>query len=519
MKRKLLPFLMMVLVAIMGSCVGDDIDSLQDQINDLDDKVAELEKTQQEALLAEIAKLQATITTLQEAMEAGDSDLASQYDALLNNLTLLEEEVANNKDAVYYGNLITDEDFAAFMAQGATIVTGKIIATSQAHIDALGALKLVGGNLSIFGGTAVELINLQTVSGSLMVEGVNEENASINLPALASIGDELWVSENEGLTSLNVNALILVNAYASIVSNMMLADLNLGNVNFNDDVFISSGLKGTLTLGQINGTLQLMYTGITNVVVNSTVIGGDLYMSGNGALEAYDMDKITEIKGNLTMESNGVWGATDTEFAAFAGLTTIVGNVMISYNYVPVIESFNAVTSVQGNSIGIYGDSYSQVSVFNNLLFDNTRHSIDINVRTDWFNGFNALSNANILNLTLEGNSKFDEVTGETTITPNKVNGFSSLVDCKGITLKVPDVFEFDAFNVFDNFWSAWGKYCHIYVPLDTDVDLCSMQPVLNKIAAGDFGTAVEVKFYEGWMELTDPAADIINNRLIDGCN
>ncbi len=518
MRKRLIPFFLMALIAMMGSCVGDDIDSLQDQIDDLNNKVVDLEKSQQEALLAAIANIQASIAALQVDVEAGDSDLAAQYEALLNNLQVLQEEVTNNKDAVYYGNLLTDADFEAFETQGATIVTGKVIATTQEQVDAVAALKLVGGNLLINGDVNVVLPDLQTISGSLIVESINGEAAAVSMPALASIGDELIVRENDGLTTLSVAALIFVNGNATLSGNMMLADLMLATVTFNGDVYFSNGLAGELTLGQLNGNLDLMETSITKLIVNSSSVNGNFNVNSNNSIESYDLDKITEIKGDLSMSFNGVWGSTNA-FATFTGLTTIGGNVSVSNNYVSTMESFNSVTEVKGNFISIQGDSYTLVSVFDKLLYNGTRYTIDLNVRTDWFDGFNELTNANILNVNLEGNESWDETTFEMVTTPNKVNGFAKLLDCKGITLKVTDVFEFDAFNAFDNFWSSYGKYCHIYVPLDTNVDLCSMKPLLDKIAAGTIVTGVEVKFFEDYTELTEPVADIISNRLIDSCN
>ncbi len=216
-----MPLLLVALVALMGSCVGDDIDNLQNQIDDLNEQVDQLE-----ALLAAIADLQASITALQAEVEAGDSELADQYASLLNSLTLLEEEVANNASAIFYGNLLTNEDFEAFKTQGATIVTGKVIATSQAHIDALAAIKMVGGNLNISGGTTVSLDALQNVGGSLYVTELMEEGVSVSLPALASVGDAVMVTNNPALTSFMADALVLINAELQTMGNPMLTSLS-----------------------------------------------------------------------------------------------------------------------------------------------------------------------------------------------------------------------------------------------------------------------------------------------------
>lgn len=548
MKKKLLPFLLVALIAIMAGCVGSDIDDLQNQIDDLNSKVDELEKSQQEALLAQIANLQAAMSALEASLsndiESGDADLLAQYQAVSANLAILEDEVANNSSAVYYGNLLTDDDFAAFLAQGATIVTGKVIVTKQAHIDALAACKMIGVDLNIEGGSAIELPNLQNVGGNLSVSKVSLADAVVTLPSLVSVGSSLTVMNNTDLASFTADALVLINNALYLGNNTNLTTLslagldvvesvymneyneanygvgnlmniNLSSTNVTEDVDLNY-IGGTLNLGTIGGDLTLSNTSLTEFGIQSETIG-NLTIQYNYSLTNLDLGSLVTVEGGINLTGNGqsdgggISSTTATagefNFPAFEALTTINGDVNISSNTCTQIESFNSVTTFTGALIKINGNGGPElIRVFDALVDGgpNSWSKIDIDVyeNTAWFNGFNALIEANIVKLAVNG--ILDQTTWANG--PTKIEGFDAMTACKALELNAKDAAEFTAFSVLENFKGYGVTNCLILDMPAATVGMCSMEPILTKIKNGDFDTKNPI-FRQNWSEVDKATA------------
>lgn len=532
-------------MASFGSCVGDDIDDLQDQIDDLNGKVVDLEEAQQEALLTEIAALQATIAALQTSMEEGDSNLAAQYDALLSNLQLLEDEVANNEAAVYYGNLLTDADFNAFETQGATIVTGKVIVASQSHVDAIADMKMVGGNLTLSGGTTIDLTALQNVGGSLYLNDLSADGVTVSLPALTSVGDNVELNNNSALVSFVADALVLINASLESMGNPMLAtlsfnsldqvgvvyvdeynpndpnytglgsltNLNLSSTNVLEDLDIQWVSGGALSIGTVGGDFYLGHTKLTELVLNSEVIEGDFTFEYNGNLTSIDVSVITMIKGDVAILYNYTdWYdfAAPTgleELPSFAALESIGGDVRVEgNNYLTSLEIFNSVTSFSGSKISISynggaGTGYDYIDMFNALEDGGpssyTKLDISVWENSSWFNGFNSLIEAKDITLNVAG-----VMNTETWMTgPTKIEGFGAMTACKSLVLNATDAEEFTAFESLDNF-KGWGvTNCLILDMPDVSVGMCSMETIFNKILNGDFDSKPAI-FKQNWMEV-----------------
>ncbi len=544
MRKKLIPFLLMVMMASFGSCVGDDIDDLQGQIDDLNTKVDDLEESQQAALLDEIAALQATIAALQASMEEGDSDLADQYATLLNNLQLLEDEVANNESAVYYGSLLTDDEFAAFLDQGATIVTGKVVVTSQSHIDAIADMKMVGGNLILSGGTVVDLAALQSVGGDLSITGLSTADLSVSLPALASVGGGIHIYENSGLANVTVDALIFV--YGELSSNMntslqslsfaaldqiggidingydesfygagTLSSVELSSANVNGDVYFQYVAGGALSLGNVEGSLTVDYTSITDLSITGQVVDGDFNFTNNGAIVSMDVASLTTINGGINISYNGGgggggWSASTTDFStafpAFENLETINGNITISGNSTNSIEAFNNVTTFKGEMIDISsnGSEVELLSVFNSLEAGGTssyRH-VNINVYGNyaWFSSFGTLQKAGTVELNVSPTMDPSTYEYDTNL---RIDGFDALIQATSVNLYTPKVTSFSAFASLDHL-TGWNTDLKVEMPEDVNVGLCSMEPFFTKYNADP--TKYVVEFNQGWGNTLDPA-------------
>ncbi|WP_167606388.1 hypothetical protein [Maribellus sediminis] len=560
MKKKLLSIAFVAALAILGGCVGDDIDDLQNQIDDLNSKVDDLEQTQLENLLNQIAALQASIANLQNKDTELSDQLDEQYNSLLNNLSLLEEEVNNNASAVYYGNLLTDADFAAVLEQGATIVTGKAQPVTSAHISAMANIKLIGGDLLVTGAETIAFDMLQSVGGSLTVTGISTADVSVSLPALASVGQDVKVVGNSGLSAFSADALILINNDLNITANELLNSVSLSmldqvaNANINGYVESSYGAGplasidlsytdvlgdvevqylsgGQLTVGNVGGSFTCENTSLASIDVASAVIGGDFVVSYNSALETLDVTDITTIEGNLTIQSNGPsstggWSAEKSAssaaafdvFPAFDALETIGGDVVIESNTSTSIEAFNSVTTFTGSSISITSNGGFQLAVLNvfNKLetagVSSWNHvNISILQNLEWFDAFKMLTKAGDLNLNLSRTQDPNTWEQGTTL---RVDGFDAMTEAKSLSLYSPAVTQFNAFGALNHI-SGYDTDLKVEMFADTSVGMCSMESFFTIIK--DNPTKYNLVFNAGWNNPIDTNTAI--DQLLAPCS
>ena len=539
MKFKKITCLILVGMLTLTSCVKDDLDDLQNQIDNLNSTVDNLKKTQQEALLAAIAALQA--------------DMASLSTKLVGDLKLLENEVANNAKAVYYGNLITDADYAAFTAQGATIITGKVVVSNNSNITALANVKLIGKNLEIKGGTTIAFPALQSIGENFMVSDVST-NATISLSKLASIGGNFDVMNNSGLTSVTANELVLISGKLSTKTNLTLKTLSLAKLDQVDSISINEQVEtdydspegelnvldlsstnvnrdvhiqyistvSNLALGSVGGDFICEYSTLSKITLTGAKVGGDFIVEQNKKLSSIVVASLSRIEGKLKIVSNYDYntpGSGLVTMPSFAALQYIGGNVDISSNQdLKNVDSFNNVKEVRGTNIEFSGNgNLDIVNIFNALVDtanpatqygDNSNASITVNANTFWFTGFKAIKQALNLEVSISKTAgKFNEVTGE--FEPGgstaKLDGFDNLTDVTTLSLTVTEITSFNAFAKLNNF-KNFGIYFTIYMPDDASVSLCSMKPILDKIKNGAFDVVWNVNkkavFMYQWGEM-----------------
>lgn len=552
MKFKKITCLILVGMLTLTSCVKDDLDDLQNQIDNLNSTVDNLKKTQQEALLAAIAALQA--------------DMASLSTKLVGDLKLLENEVANNAKAVYYGNLITDADYAAFTAQGATIITGKVVVSNNSNITALANVKLIGKNLEIKGGTTIAFPALQSIGENFMVSDVST-NATISLSKLASIGGNFDVMNNSGLTSVTANELVLISGKLSTKTNLTLKTLSLAKLDQVDSISINEQVEtdydspegelnvldlsstnvnrdvhiqyistvSNLALGSVGGDFICEYSTLAKITLTGAKVGGDFIVEQNKKLSSIVVASLSRIEGKLKIVSNYDYntpGSGLVTMPSFAALQYIGGNVDISSNQdLKNVDSFNNVKEVRGTNIEFSGNgNLDIVNIFNALVDtanpatqygDNSNASITVNANTFWFTGFKAIKQALNLEVSVSRTAgKFNEVTGE--FEPGgstaKLDGFDNLTDVTTLSLTVTEITSFNAFAKLNNF-KNFGIYFTIYMPDDASVSLCSMKPILDKIKNGAFDVVWNVNkkavFMYQWGEMD--RNDAIN-QLVGAC-
>ncbi|MCV9385230.1 hypothetical protein [Reichenbachiella ulvae] len=561
MRKKLLTVLAMSSIYLLSGCVGDEIDDMQKQIDTLEEKVTDLEASQQEALLAAIAALETSIAEL----EATGSE---QYTALLENLATMEEEIQSNASAIYYGNLLTQEDYDAMTAQGASIVTGKVIASKSAHITALADIKLIGGELVLTVSESASLPMLENVGENLVITG-STGDAAIEFGALTSVGGSFEVIDNAGLATLTADALVLVNDELHTENNSALTSLSFANLDMVEEVYINeywsedprgvgiSGISsidlsyvnvvgdanimyvggGSLTLGNIGGGFKSIYNELTSIEITSESIGGDFIVEYNGVLENLLVDGIKTINGNLSVSFNDngyYWDATEktglVTMPAFEALEYVGGDFKIdTNNQLTSMESFNAVTEIQGTNISISSNSTGMdlVNVLNALTTTGPNQYSNANIfifqQTNWFDGFAALTIAADVSITI--NKPTDGGGGigigfRTTATTDvaKLEGFDALTEVKTLSINATELTEFNAFGALNNFLN-YQTYLSLYMPSDSNVSMCSMEPILAKIKNGDFdvswSTDRKAYFSFNWSEVD---RDTAYDQLTAGC-
>ncbi len=560
MKIRTITSLMLAGMLSLSSCVNNgDIDELQNQIDDLNSTVENLQKTQQEALLAAIANLEADLVTLENALGSDINDLGTDYEALLADLGVLEDEVEGNANAVFYGNVITEADYTALTTQGATIITGKVIVSGDAHVQALADVKLIGKSLEVKGGTTITMDALQSVGEDLLVMGVNAD-ATINLAKLSSVGGNVEIMNNTGLTSIMANELALISGGLSSEKNVALTTLSLAKLDQVGMIYINEEVEGdwdspagelamldlssanvsnsvtikyvstvaNLVLGSVGGDFICENSDLAKITLDGSTVDGDFVIQNNKFISNIEVPNLTRIEGQLKIISNFDWNTAGSGFVtlpSFAALTYIGGDVDISNNSnLTTAEAFNNVTEVRGANIEFLDNgNLDNVSIFNALVDtknpasqwgDNSHADITVKANTFWFDGFNSLVEITNLNVSIAKTAGvFDETTGmfEPGGDTAKLEGFGALTEVSTLQLYISEVTEFNAFASLNNF-KNYQTYLTVAMPSDTNVGLCTMEPIFTRIKNGDFenwnNTRIPV-FKYNWSEMDrDTAID-----------
>ena len=570
MKIRTFTCLMLAGMLSLNSCVNNgDIDELQNQIDDLNSTVENLQKTQQEALLAAIADLEAELASLENELGSDINDLGTDYDALLADLGVLEEEVEGNANAVFYGNVISEDEYAALIAQdGATIITGRVVVTTDANVQALANVKLIGKSLEIKGGSTIAFDALQSVGEDLLVMGVNAD-ATINLAKLSSVGGDVEIMNNTGLTSIIANELALISGGLSSEKNIVLttislakldqvgaiyvneyvaenydnpvgelAMLDLSYANVNGDVQIEYlGAVENLNLGNINGVFNVENSEVVNINLDATLISGAFSLNYNKNLKTVKTPNLKRIEGDLVINSNnGNWdapGASLNELPSFPVLEYIGGNASITSNSdLTTADAFNSVTEITGNSINFSGNGkFESIDIFNALVDTYNTYSnasLFISAKTNWFNGFSEILELHEITITIEvptvddgGDVVISSVSAATTGVA-KMEGFDKLTKSSNLKLYIGQVTEFNAFPSYQEFtWFNNGLL--IQMPA-AGIGMCSMETLFTKVKTGGSLQDRTVKFQEegvnewGWPESVDVDKDIAIDQLLAPC-
>ncbi|MBB3697245.1 hypothetical protein KMW28_20655 [Flammeovirga yaeyamensis] len=546
MFRNKLILLSLALSCCVVSCQIDDQD-IQSQLDDLNGKVDELNQNldslDQELAALQEAHQQALLVKLQEMDDAmadliaENEKLSEQYGEIADSLDSIKEEVEGGNNSIYYGDLLTAENYASYKAQGASIVTGNVLVTSAEQVEALSTLRVIGGNLQISEVMDAQLLALETIGGDVVL---SEVKGGVTFDNLFTIAGRLYDRDNGEHTSLVANKLAFVAEGVEIVNNILLETVSFESISYAQSLVIDSywaedpdynnygalttvkingldvegnltirfGGTGAVNIGNVGGKLSLEKTKFTDITVEGTTLG-ELEVIWNSELVNLSLDELTTVNGKLNIGNNapaggiGIGGGSSVAstgfsvFPSFEKLTTVLGDINVEGNSnITAIESFNNMINYSGENISfINNGTLSVMDVFNELLvaenrisqYQVTKTRIFISEKVSWFNGFSKLTEGGEISLTVNNPSEESGGIGISSVI--KLEGFSAITEATNVSLYIGEVTELNAFNVLETLTPKYPNYTYftLDMPKESTVSFCSLSMILNKIKNGDF--------------------------------
>jgi hypothetical protein len=285
------------------------------------------------------------------------------------------------------------------------VCTGPRTITNQAELINFAAelCREVTGDFNVVGSnditTLTPLIELQTVSGNVVISNNTSLVDDDGLNNLANVGGDLIITNNAvlgGISRLNNvppgEALLTLNPSSQLIvrGNPSLTTLNgLQGVTTLARLVIDATnlttLEGLNNLVTVSGSLEL--TNNSNLIDVSSLssldtVGGNATITNNASLPNFaGMTNLTSISGDLTLTNNAL-----TTLTGLTGLDTIGGNLQVNDNAnLTTLLALNNLTTLDGgisvdnndmlttldglDSINGYDDS-NTVSIQNNDMLD-----------------------------------------------------------------------------------------------------------------------------------------------------
>jgi len=464
MKSKIIKFFIVAgfLTATVTSCYKSDFDDLQKQVDELEDKVAQNAKDIQD----QITSIETTIASLQQQ----DADFGQELQGLVSDLQQVSDEVEANANSVYYGNLVTDEDYAAYKDAGADVVTGYAVVSNAEQAQIISNCRWVGENLVLKVGNVT---GVQNVGGDVLFE---TEDTEINLAGLQSVGGNFKIPSNKTIVSLKADDLKVLtgelrldegaNALQTISMNSLefvgtlylnnrnvrynapavLDTINLNNANVVGDmelhylVNLNSAAGKNFSIGSVGRHITIQFCNFETFNYNGAEINGNLLVSFSG-IKILNATNVENINGNIDIDKNFVtsWSGSllgGLEQLNFNALKTINGNLTIRENRA-LPEIFNTVETVNGDIVFVGGGYDLDVIAFEKLT--NIAGTINLYGALKSLQGFNSITaltsykqkiNLGVVMVDLEDNSY--RIEGEFLVTGD-LDIFNNLKSTKGV--------------------------------------------------------------------------------------
>jgi len=368
MKSKFIKFFVVAgfFAATVTSCYKDDFNDLQKQVDELKEKVAANAESIQDQIKA--------IAALQQQ----DADFSQEIQDIVSDLEQVSDDVESSANTVFYGNLVTDEDFAAYEAQGADVVTGKVVISTPEQAAIVNNCRWVGQDLITKVGS---IEGIQNVGGDLIIEPTDTTTV-INIAGLLSVAGNFEIPQSETLQSVTLNDLVVLTGKLSLnEGNAVLTALSMesleivGSVYLNNDSGIVGGVGGPLNDINLNGanvaqnvTLQFIGTS-SSAELSLGEVGGDIVIEkcGIGTINF----SASKLYGNVTISNNS------TKEINFASVTDLTGDLIVLNNSVSS-GGGGPVYAAQGEIVGLETLDFGSLSTIggdviiekNNLLAD-----------------------------------------------------------------------------------------------------------------------------------------------------
>ena len=427
--KKILSILLIAILAFSG-CYKDDIEDLQKQVDELNAQLDQSIAALQQQLVGQIDSLETALNNLEESNN-------EDVQALLDSIAKISSDVENNAKTVFYGNLITDEDYAAYVDQGANVVTGKVVVNTQEQADIVNGLRWVGADFVTHIGT---IEGVQNIGGNLIVQSTDTE---INMKGLQSITGNFEIPVNENLTSVILDDVLFIAGKLSLESgNTALEKLsfakleNVGEIYMNNQDYSAEGnvailndinLNGTnvmgdltleylvnynnnagtvFTVGEVGGKIDISWCGMETFDLNSSAIHDDFSLSNN-YIATFNAKSVSVINGDVTIENNsysaGGGGPVKSLKAAVDdnGLSTLAFDALTEINGDVTVKNNNVLTDVLNTVKIVNGDItfYAKNSTLDFIAFEGlttvsegSLAKIKVYGEMQSFQGFNALT-------------------------------------------------------------------------------------------------------------------------------
>ncbi len=428
MRTKILGIFLIAVLFLAGCVKQDDIDNLQKQIDELEEQVAKNTEAIQKDLLQQIASLQSELEALSAKTDEDNEELNDLIAGLQASLDTISEDVENNAKSVFYGNLITDEDYAAYVEAGANVVTGKVVISTEEQADVVSNLRWVGQELISAVGT---LEGIQNVGGDVIITSTD---TVIDLKGMVSIGgdfmipvnpnlknvvaDDLMVlagelgmeSGNEQLTSISMKNLQVVgsillennsdNLGGATAGPLTVIELNNAHVAGDLEMYYVvdkySNTGTSFSIGQVDGDVIFDNCGIETVTIGTTTLRGDLSITNNN-IKNFQLPDLTSVDGDVYLVDNYFNTSGGPVKATYVGLenfnvpklAVISGDLIVEDNRL-LGDVLNKLPRVDGDIVFYVKNTSLDVIAFESL--ESAGHDILVAGQLNSLTAFNALT-------------------------------------------------------------------------------------------------------------------------------
>lgn len=223
---------------------------------------------------------------------------------------------------------------------GRQTYTGDYTVSNQREMEFIGGFTAITGSLTVRAPTitALELPRLETISGNLRISG-NDALISIEAPALSLVNGDVTVTANDALEDLDglvslarIGGDLRVSANPGVTSLSWpaLEDIG-GSLALGRD---TGGAEGSVervafeALATIDGTLQVLNSAALEALeLDAVTEVGGLFVSGNPDLPALSLPALANLDGFLTVSDNDALGAL-----ALPALTRVNGTFRVTDN-------------------------------------------------------------------------------------------------------------------------------------------------------------------------------------------